>query len=152
VQILSSYQQIMHQREAAMKLHIGDIFLEKFPPSSARMALQPEAAPYAAPMSASEHRIPKKQRNSVVSAAMGRASHDSFSPAERSANVQASHVHLRSCRLHQVKIGYSKAVEKIFLDFGLPAKPLFATEELCAAYDELRNLSVRQLDSKKKRS
>lgn len=33
VRILSSYQQIMHEREAAMKLHIGDIFLDKFPPS-----------------------------------------------------------------------------------------------------------------------
>jgi hypothetical protein len=142
----------MHEREAAMKLHIGDIFLDKFPPSSARIALQSEAAAYSAPMSASEQRLPKKQRNSVISPAMGRTSHESFSPAEKSANVQASHVHLRSCRLQQVKIGYSKAVEKILLDLGLPAKPLFATEELCAAYDELRNLAVRQLDSKKKRS
>lgn len=134
-----------------MKLHIGDIFLDKFPPSSVRASLQAEAA-HSAPMSASEHRIPKKQRNSVISPAMGRASNDSFSPADRSANLASSHVHLRSCRLQQVKIGYSKAVEKILLDFGLPAKPLFATEELCAAYDELRHLAVRHLDTKKKRN
>lgn len=148
----------MQNREETLKLHIGDIFLEKYPSnfaSSPRLSLPTSESFSGTLSSATGQKVSKKQRNSIVSPSCssisGRASNGAFSPAEKS-SLPSSHVHLRSSRLHQVKIGYSKPVEKILLDFGLSAKPLFATEQFCTMYDELRALAVQQLDSKKKRN
>lgn len=58
-------------------------------------------------------------------------------------------VYLRSSRLSIVKIGYSRAVERILADFALPSKPLYASVEHCKLYDELRQLAVKYLDTHK---
>jgi hypothetical protein len=134
--------------------------LEKYPSnlaSSPRLSLPTSESFSGTLNSATGQKVHKKQRSSIVSPSSsssfsGRASSSggAFSPTEKS-SLPSTHVHLRSSRLHPVKIGYSKPVEKILLDFGLSAKPLFATEKFCTMYDELRTLAVQQLDSKKKR-
>ena len=147
VGILNSYEQIMHDREETVGLHMKDIFLNRF--INAQKSTKEPKSPASSDASTKTQQKKKISRqpslsNITISTLSPNAMH---SPA---AELKSrSGVSLRSLKLHPIRIGFAKQTEKFIQENSLSNKPQYATEETCQLYDELRHLIVKMLECKK---
>lgn len=119
-----NYAEIVAHRDEMFLLHAGEAFLETCISGSA--AAEPAPALDARRRSSAATRAPLVSPNK---------SHP------------AAGVYLRSNRLHPIRVGYTKAVDRVIADYGLAPKPTFATSELCTLYEQLRQLALRWLEA-----
>ena len=147
--ILHSYDQIVHDREAAIKLHLGDVFLNRFI-SIPKLNGQCNSLAVSEGTSGTKGQLKKKisrQNSNIPADTMSPTS--ALSPIGEPRHKTSHGVQLRSSKLHPIRVGFAKQVEKYLLDNSIPTKPLFATEQTCKLYDELRHSIVKHLDTRK---
>lgn len=70
-------------------------------------------------------------------------------PASTPAPVSESSIGLRSARLHPLRVGAARAVEKLLAEHGLPLRPECPTAAVVAAFDELRRALLVLIDVRK---
>jgi hypothetical protein len=56
---------------------------------------------------------------------------------------------VRSARIRPVRIGLTKNVEKLCIDFGVPIRPCIPTQDICAQYDEFRKTLINLIDTRR---
>lgn len=61
----------------------------------------------------------------------------------------AGNIYLTSSRVHPLRVGSARAVEKILMDLNLPFKPDLPTPALVQKYDQLRATITRLIDARK---
>ena len=61
----------------------------------------------------------------------------------------AGNIYLTSSRVHPLRVGSARAVEKILADLNLPFKPDLPTPALVQKYDQLRAAITRLIDARK---
>ena len=71
------------------------------------------------------------------------------SSSSASGASSACNIYLRSSKMHPLRVGSARAVEKILADFGLPLKPRTPTSAVVEKYDRLRSLIIQLIDARK---
>lgn len=61
----------------------------------------------------------------------------------------AGNIYLTSSRVHPLRVGSARAVEKILADLNLPFKPDLPTPALVQKFDQLRSTITRLIDARK---
>ena len=137
-------------------MHIGDVFLNRFiniPHKESMYLKSPSGEDIT---NKSQHRKRTSARQQQPTSIDGIASIELAGPSgearSKHPSPTGSSVYLRSSKLHPIKIAFIKQVEKFMTDHSLPNKPLYATEEFCNLYDELKQLVLGTFEMKRSSS
>lgn len=94
----------------------------------------------------------KKQQVQQKSSNSGAGSGSTSAAPSKKPKITSStpgNIYLRSTRMHPLRVGSARVVEKILSDFGLPLKPDLPTALVVEKFDQVRSAIIRLIDVRK---